>query len=206
MVNTLGNLRFWRSISRPAEHCGLSPGRPHTVSIFYSSPPLQPIKSGRRPCMQFNNEILKKLRNLWVYYLLQSALAAGVLAVLFWILGETQMVLVSAIGSSAFVVFAMPKTCSARAKVVIGSHIIGLISGAVFAFTSFPHFIEYPMAIGIAIFLMVALDLEHPPAAGTAIATVTYGTSLDIWATIIVSVFFLSLARHLLKKYLRNLV
>ncbi|MFH1371838.1 MAG: HPP family protein [Planctomycetota bacterium] len=157
--------------------------------------------------MEYDANIIVKFRKLWVYYLVQSALATGVLAILFLVLGENRMILISAIGSTAFIVFAMPKTSSAQPKIVIGSHLIGLLSGAAFAFASLPHFVEYPVAVGIAIFLMVALDIEHPPpAAGTAIATVTYGNSLDIWLAVISSILFLSFARYLLRNHLKNLV
>ncbi len=156
--------------------------------------------------MESDANITAKFKKLWVYYLVQSAMAAGVLAILFLVLGEARMVLISAIGSTAFVVFAMPKTTSATARVVIGSHLVGLLSGTTFALIPLPHYIAYPVAVGIAILLMVALDLEHPPAAGTAIAAVTHGSSLDIWLAVISSVLILSLARYLLKNYLKNLI
>lgn len=156
--------------------------------------------------MEPESNITAKFKKLWVYYLVQSALAAGVLAILFLILGEDKMILISAIGSSAFVVFAMPKTTSATARVVIGSHIVGLLCGATFSFIALPHYISYPVAVGLAIFLMVSLDLEHPPAAGTAIAAVTHGRSLDIWLAVISSVLILSLARYLLRNHLKDLV
>jgi CBS-domain-containing membrane protein len=156
--------------------------------------------------MKFDNETIIKFKKLWGRYLLQSVLAAAALLVLFVTLGEDRMVLISAIGSTAFVVFALPKTCAARTKIVIGSHLIGLFSGGVFAFISLPPFIEYPLAVGIAFFLMVALDFEHAPAAGTAIATVTYGGSLDIWIAVISSAVLLSLTRHILRNRLINLL
>ena len=156
--------------------------------------------------MEPDANITAKFKKLWVYYLVQSAMAAGVLAILFLVLGEDRMILISAIGSSAFVVFAMPKTTSATARVVIGSHFVGLLSGATFAFVVLPHYISYPVAVGIAIFLMVSLDLEHPPAAGTAIAAVTHGDSLDIWLAVASSVLILSLARYLLRNHLKDLI
>ncbi len=154
------------------------------------------------------NDTDKKIRfkRPWLHYVLQSALAAAVLAVLFLVLGEDRMVLISAIGASAFIVFAMPGTSSARTKVVIASHMIGLLSGAIFALTALPYSIECPIALAIAIFFMVIFHVQHPPAAGTAIAAVTNNASPDVWATVIVSVVVLSLARYLLKKYLRNLL
>jgi CBS-domain-containing membrane protein len=149
---------------------------------------------------------LTKLRKLWIYYLLQSALAAGVLFILFVVLGESRIVLISAIGASAFIVFALPKTASAQPKIVIGSHLLGLLAGSLFAFTTLSYFIECPLAAGIAFFLMVALDLEHPPAVGTAIAAVINNAHFDIWAAVIISTIVLSLAHHISKDYLKNLL
>jgi CBS-domain-containing membrane protein len=153
-----------------------------------------------------NDTKLTKLKKLWIYYLLQSALAAGVLFILFMVLGESRIVLISAIGASAFIVFALPKTASAQPKIVIGSHLLGLLAGSLFVFTTLPHFIECPLAAGIAFFLMVALDLEHPPAVGTAISAVINHASFDIWAAVIISTVVLSLVRHIFKDYLKNLV
>ncbi len=156
--------------------------------------------------MQYDTNKINKIKRLWPYYLTQSALASCSLAVLFLVLGEARMVLISAIGATTFIVFAMPTTASAQAKIVIGSHLVGLLSGATFAFIALPHYISYPVAVGIAILVMVALDLEHPPAAGTAIAAVTHGDSLDIWLAVISSVLILSLARYLLRNFLKNLI
>jgi len=156
--------------------------------------------------MQYDKDKIAKIKKFWPYYLAQSALAACALAVLFLILGEARMVLISAIAATAFIVFALPTTASAQANVVIPSHLIGLAAGTIFAFTSLPFSIECPIAVGIAIFLMVLFDIEHPPAAGTAIAAVIHNASLDVWAAVSVSVLVLSLTRHLLRNHLRNLL
>ena len=41
------------------------------------------------------------------------------------------MVIISAMGATSFIVFAMPKTVSAQTKHVIGGHLVGLASGAI---------------------------------------------------------------------------
>lgn len=156
--------------------------------------------------MNTSEGIFGKLRKLWLPYLLQSALAAAVLAILFAILGEDRMVLITAIGASAFIVFAMPATASAQPKVVIGSHLAGLFIGTVFSMTALSHSIACPFATGIAMFVMVTLDIEHPPAAGTAIAAVTTTSVPGIWITVVLCTVTLAAVRHLLKGYLRNLV
>jgi len=156
--------------------------------------------------MKYGKDKIAKIKKLWPYYLAQSAMAAGTLAILFLVLGEGRMILISAIGATAFIIFAMPTTASAQAKVVIPSHLAGLAAGTVFAFTSLPLTLECSIAVGIAAFLMVTFDIEHPPAAGTAIAAVVHNASLELWAVVCVCVFALSFTRYLLRKHLRNLL
>lgn len=156
--------------------------------------------------MERETTIKGKFKKLWKYYLLQSLLAVVILFILVYILGRDRMVVISAIGASSFIVFAMPNTDSAKTKNVLGSHLIGLASGSIFYFTTLPYFLECPFSVGIAIFLMVALGVVHPPAAGTALAVVINDASPDVFITIMTSVLVLSQCRHYLKRYLKNLV
>lgn len=83
---------------------------------------------------------------------------------------------------------------------------VGLASGAIFYLTMLPYFVEYPLAVGLAILLMVTLDVEHPPAAGTALAVVINEVSLDAFITITLSAVILTQCRYYLRGYLKNLV
>ncbi|MHC4122671.1 MAG: HPP family protein, partial [Planctomycetota bacterium] len=116
--------------------------------------------------------IKSKFKKLWKYYILQSLLATAVLFILVLVLGRYKLIVISSMAASTFIVFAMPKAVSAKTKNVIGGHLVGLASGSIFYITTLPYFAEYPLAVGLAILLMVALDVEHPPAAGTALAVV----------------------------------
>jgi CBS-domain-containing membrane protein len=156
--------------------------------------------------MELEVTIRDKFKKLWKYYFLQSLLAAVVLLILVFVLGKDRMVIISAMGATTFIVFAMPKAVSAKTRNIIGGHLVGLISGAIFYFISLPYFIEYPLAVGIAIFLMVALDVEHPPAAGTALAVVAREVSFDVFVTVMVSAVVLTQCRYYLRHYLRDLV
>jgi CBS-domain-containing membrane protein len=147
-----------------------------------------------------------KFKKLWEYYVLQSSLAATVLFILVLVLGRDKMVVISAMGATTFIVFAMPKSVSAQTRNVVGGHLVGLASGTIFYFTALPYFLEYPLAVGIAIFLMVVLDVEHPPAAGTALAVVINEVSPDVFVTIMVSALVLSQCRYYLRNHLRDLV
>jgi len=147
-----------------------------------------------------------KFKKLWKYYILQSALAGIALFVVVLALGKDQMVLISAMGATAFIVFAMPKTASAQTRNVIGGHLVGLITGSIFYYITMPYYIEYPLVVGIAIFIMVAFDFEHPPAAGTALAVVINEVSLNVFVTVMIGALVLSQCRYYLRHYLKDLI
>jgi CBS-domain-containing membrane protein len=152
-------------------------------------------------------EVIKaKFKKLWKYYILQSLLAGFVLLILVLILGQDKMLAISAMGGTAFIVFAMPRTVSAQTRHVVGGHLVGLASGFIFFLTTMPYYVEYPMAIALVIFLMVALDVEHPPAAGTTLAVLANEVSLDTFVIIIIGAIFLSQCRYYLRHYLKDLV
>ena len=148
----------------------------------------------------------EKFKKLWKYYIWQSCLAAVALFIIVLILGKDKMVVISAMGATAFVVFAMPTAVSAQTRNVIGGHFVGLVTGTIFYFVTLPYFIEYPLVVGIAIFVMVALDVEHPPAAGTALAVVINEVSPDVFFTIIASAIILSQCRFYLRHLLKDLI
>jgi CBS-domain-containing membrane protein len=157
--------------------------------------------------MVSNNTIIDKFKKLWFYYILQSFLAALVLCIIVLILGKDKMVVISAIGATSFIAFAMPKSVSAQTRNILGGHLVGLASGAIFFYLiPLHHFIEYPCAVGLAIFLMVVLDVEHPPAAGTALAVVINEVSLDVFVALMTSTLVLSQCRYYLRHYLKDLV
>ena len=149
----------------------------------------------------------KKFKKLWKYYILQSSLAGIALFILVLLLDQSKMVLISAMGATSFLVFAMPTAVSAQTRNVIGGHLVGLATGMIFYVTDLPYFVEYPLVVGIAIFIMVVLDVEHPPAAGTALAVVINEvSSLDVFVTIMVGAVILSQCRYYLRGYLKDLV
>ena len=156
--------------------------------------------------MEEQATIKSKFKKLWKYYFLQSLLATIVLFILVLVLGRHKLVTISAMGATTFIVFAMPEAVSAKTRNVIGGHLVGLASGTIFYLTALPFFVEYPLAVGLAILLMVTLDVEHPPAAGTALAVVINEVSLDAFIIIMLSAVILSQCRYYLRGYLKNLV
>ncbi len=156
--------------------------------------------------IKLHTSIGEKFKKLWKYYLCQSFLAAIALFIIVLVLGEKKMVVISAMGATSFIVFAMPTAASAQTRNVIGGHLVGLASGTIFYFATLPYFLEYPLAVGIAIFIMVALDVEHPPAAGTALAVVINEVSPDVFVTIMAGAVILSQCRYYLRHHLKDLI
>jgi CBS-domain-containing membrane protein len=149
----------------------------------------------------------EKFRKLWKYYFLQSSLAGTALFILVLVLDKDKMVAISAMGATAFIVFAMPTAVSAQTRNVIGGHLVGFAVGAIFYLTPLPYLVEYPLVVGIAMFVMVALDVEHPPAAATALAVViNEASSLDVFVTIMAGAVILSQCRYYLRNHLKDLV
>ena len=148
--------------------------------------------------------------SLWKNYLYQSLFAVIVLAISFLVLSMEHVVIIASIGATAFIVFTMPRNTTASPRRVIGGHIIGFASGSLIALI--PHnmvlsnILIYSLAVGISIFLMVALDFEHPPASGTALGVAITGFSANVFIAIITSSIIVSLAHKFLRKYLRDLV
>lgn len=153
--------------------------------------------------------IRQGFRILWKHYLYQSFLATLVLFIVLFLLNAEHAVVIASIGSTAFIIFTIPRNTTAKPRRVIGGHIIGLLSGSLCSLIPQPSFtysiIVYSLAVGISIFLMVALDAEHPPASGTALGVAITGFSPAVVAAVVTSSIALSLAHRFSEKFLKDL-
>lgn len=156
------------------------------------------------------DEMIGKFRLLWKNYTLQSFLAALTVFLVLLFLTIQQAVIIAAIGATAFIVFAMPEDITANARNIIGGHLVGLFTGSLCSLIPQPSLwcsiIAYSFAVGLSIFIMVAIDTEHPPAAATALGLAIMGFSLNAAIAVVTSAVLLSLAHHFLKPFLKNLV
>ncbi|HIA93734.1 MAG TPA: HPP family protein [Candidatus Marinimicrobia bacterium] len=146
----------------------------------------------------------------WKQYLIQSGYAALAVFIITIILSSNPVVIAS-IGATAFIVFAMPENVAAQPKRIIGGHLLGFFIGscfAVFPFMDILFFkaVWFAASVGVTILLMVILDFEHPPAAGTALGMTLVGYSSSSATAIIASVFILAFIGYIAKPFLRNLV
>jgi CBS-domain-containing membrane protein len=151
-------------------------------------------------------QIWKKFKRLWKHYIFQSLLAALAIFVVVLAIGQDKVVAIASMAATAFICFAMPSSVSAQTRNVIGGHLVGLVCGALFAFTLLPYYAEFPLTVGLAMFLMVALDVEHPPAAGTALAVTINEVTLTTAAIIVISAIVLTQCRYHMKSLLKDLI
>lgn len=153
-------------------------------------------------------------------FIIQSLLAVVTVAiVLYFVELLTHAAIVAALGSSAFIVFAMPRSITARSRNLIGGHIVGLLSGTFcyYAFLAgplgklitgweFTTLFVYALTIGLSIFLMAITNTEHPPAAGTALGIVGHAWSYQVIIFVLLFAIGLAAVRGLLGSRLRDLV
>jgi CBS-domain-containing membrane protein len=155
------------------------------------------------------HRIRRGFSRLWLNYIYQSLLATAVIFIILLLLKMEHAVVIASIGATAFIVFTMPRNVTAAPRRVIGGHIVGLICGSAFAFiphaTAITAILIYSLAVGTAVFLMVALDVEHPPAGGTALGVAITGFSISVMVAVLTSSIVLSLAHRFCKKYLKDL-
>ena len=146
---------------------------------------------------------------LWKNYLYQSFLAAVIVFIVLLLLTIEHAVVIASIGATAFIVFTMPRNITAKPRRVIGGHLVGLLSGSLCALiphqSMLPSILVFSLAVGIAICLMVALDVEHPPAGGTALGIAITGFSPGVMIAVLTSSIILSLAHHFSKRFLKDL-
>ena len=146
----------------------------------------------------------------WRRYFIQSSYAAATVFFITITLFNSPVIIAS-IGATAFIVFAMPNNIAAEPKRIIGGHFLGFFIGSCFAVFPFMDVVLFKalwfsLSVGITILFMVVLDLEHPPAAGTALGMTLIAYSLTSVVTIFISVLFLAIVSHLSKPYLKDLV
>lgn len=161
------------------------------------------------PTRTLNNMIVE-FKMYWKNYFFQSLAATIATMVILLFLSMENAVVIASIASSIFIVFAMPNSVSARKRAIIGGHWIGLAVGSLLALVPTPyHFISIlllSLAVGTTMLIMVVFDMEHPPAAGTALGVAMTGFSWNIGIAIITSTIMLAIIRTVFKPYLKDLV
>lgn len=160
--------------------------------------------------MEEASRLAKDFRILWKNYVLQSLLATISIFIVLLFLSLQHAVVIASIGATTFIIFTMPNSIAAKSKNVIGGHLIGFTCGALSTLIPHTSFLTtitvYSLAVGLSILIMVIMDLIHPPASGTALGTAMTGFSYEALTAVIISTVLLSLIKHILNPYLKDLV
>ena len=162
-----------------------------------------------------------KFRRIPGHYVVQCLMATVAIGVVLVIMDAVeQTALIASLGASAFIAFTMPQAHVSEPRYLIGGYIVGVAAGVAFGLTyrwldlpaesashEVAHVVLGGLAVGVAIFLMVVTNTEHPPAAGVALGLVINQTWDALTLVVILSaICSLSLVKWLLRRYLRNLL
>ena len=135
-----------------------------------------------------------------------SAFTIGILTLITY-KTELGLFLAASFGSSMVLLYGYPESPFAQPKNIFFGHLITALTGVIFVnFIQLPIFMIIPIAVGFGIFLMIILDVVHPPAGGNPIMVIIGSASFDylfspiITGTIIILLFGVILNKYILKK------
>ena len=135
-----------------------------------------------------------------------STITIGVLTVLTY-KSTLGYFIAGSFGSSMVLLFGFPESPFAQPKNVFFGHLITALVGVVFvALVPLPMFINIALAVGVGIFLMILLNIVHPPAGGNPIMVIIGSVSYDyllspiIFGCIIIISLAILINKFLLKK------
>ena len=135
-----------------------------------------------------------------------SAFTIGILTLITY-KTELGLFLAASFGSSMVLLYGYPESPFAQPKNIFFGHLLTALTGVIFVnFIQLPIFIIIPIAVGFGIFLMIILDVVHPPAGGNPIMVIIGSASFDylfspiITGTIIILLFGVILNKYILKK------
>ncbi len=147
--------------------------------------------------------VSENFNDKWKNYVWQSAGAGLSILLLITFTSMVGLVLIAAAGSTAFTVFGLPHNRTAKTRNIIGGNVISAVVGFGCSYLA-PLWFAGGVAVGLASFLMVLVDAEHPPAAGAALG-LTISATLPQVTFIVVSALSFSLIRYFLLPYLKDL-
>tara|TARA_A100000164_G_scaffold241985_1_gene215133 strand:+ start:795 stop:1274 length:480 start_codon:yes stop_codon:yes gene_type:complete len=140
-----------------------------------------------------------------------SIITIGILTFLTYRTGLGVFLLAS-FGSSMVLLYGYPDSPFAQPKNVFFGHLVTAAVGLFFLnLIPLPIYIIIPLAVGFGVFLMIFLNVTHPPAGGNPIIIIIGSVSLDylfspvITGSIIIVIFALVINRFILKKSYPNL-
>lgn len=162
----------------------------------------------------------KEFRSNKTRYILQCILATlSVLIVLLILDAVSNAAVVAALGASSFIVFTMPEAQVSRPRFLIGGYLVGIAAGCLCNYLSlaplltrlpiiqeFSYVVFGAISVGLAIFVMVVTNTEHPPAASIALGLVLNECNYVVVAVALIGAISLSVIKAVLRPVLKNLL
>ena len=152
--------------------------------------------------IKFNKEIFKKALVAGFF----SAFTIGVLTILTF-KSTIGLFLAGSFGSSMVLLFGFPESPFAQPRNVFFGHLVTAMVGVIFVnLIPMPIYISIALAVGVGIFLMILLNVVHPPAGGNPIMIIIGSVSYDyllspiIFGCIIIISLAILINKFLLKK------
>ena len=116
-----------------------------------------------------------------------SAFTIGILTVLTY-KSTFGLFLAGSFGSSMVLLFGFPESPFAQPKNVFFGHLVTAFVGVFFvSFIPLPIYINIALAVGVGVFLMILLNIVHPPAGGNPIIVIIGSVSYDYLVLPIIS-------------------
>ncbi|GMQ91630.1 MAG: hypothetical protein BMS9Abin11_0939 [Gammaproteobacteria bacterium] len=160
----------------------------------------------------------KARRNIRPYFIQCSLATLTILLILVFLDVIKHTAIIATLGSSVFLIFALPSTYSSRPRPLLGGYLIAIIIGSLFYFLTTLGALEYlpvspktiyivfgAMAVGLTIFAMAVTDTEHAPAAGMSLSLVLNTWDYGALLFVVMAVVILALIRYLFRSMLVDL-
>jgi CBS-domain-containing membrane protein len=140
------------------------------------------------------------------------------LVVLLFLDSVYQTVLIAALGASSVIAFSAPSMRASRPRCLLGGYTIGVLVGCslslVVNLTGDTFFLEEhafrivlgAVAVGLAMFLMVTTDTEHPPGAAIALGFVLNEWDLLTIVVVMAGIALISFIKELARNWLIDLL
>ena len=159
-------------------------------------------KSTKNIMIKFSKKTFQKAFLAGIF----SAFTIGVLTILTY-KSALGLFIAGSFGSSMVLLFGFPESPFAQPKNVFFGHLVTALVGVVFVtLIPLPVYINIALAVGVGIFLMILLNIVHPPAGGNPIMVIIGSVSYDyllspiIFGCIIIISLAILINRFLLKK------
>tara|TARA_B100001564_G_scaffold160549_1_gene135031 strand:+ start:22 stop:489 length:468 start_codon:yes stop_codon:yes gene_type:complete len=115
--------------------------------------------------------------------------------------------LIASFGSTMVILYGYPDSPFAQPKNIFFGHLLTATTGIIFVnYIPLPIYLMIPAAVGLGVFLMILLNVTHPPAGGNPIIVIIGSSSFSyiispvIIGSLIVIVFGVVLNRFILRK------